>query len=234
VLTQARNDVRKLPGTRHKLDESRVLWNLAIVGRPRSIREARDQKNQLAKVVLDYRKLLGSAHPDTVACELATAAAYRRAHESQAAMDMVKRCLRVYLDDIGLAPDHPFVGVCTVELGLSMRACGRTREALTATRAGWVKLQRALGMYHPWAVAAMVSHAADLVNDGNPAWAVEMLTAAQGICQNYLSTAEKHPYFQVISDNLALATQLVGQPTTHTHPAWPAEWVDIDIDIPQS
>ncbi|MBP2326287.1 tetratricopeptide (TPR) repeat protein [Kibdelosporangium banguiense] len=234
TLTQAREGVLELPADKAKALELRILWNHAIT--QRQLGRVRDAKERLAKVAVEYRKMNGSTHPDTVACELSMASAYRLTGESEYALEVAQRCLRAYRLDNTLPAGHPFVAVCRSTLALHLRACGLAEEALHESKTGWVHLQRALGLHHPWTVAALTAHTGDLVSTGNSSWAAEILTSAQDICRDYLTAGRKrkHPYLAIVTRNLALATRLIDLPPAPGDDAWRTEWRDIDIDVPQT
>jgi len=143
---------------------------------------------------------------------LSLAADYHLAGETVTAVEMASRCLRGYRDEYDDA--HPFTQICRVNLAVFLRGSGRADEAVATGEEGLVGLRAGLGEEaHPWALAAAIDQAGNLVAAGDLTTAAALLRTTLEVCRDLLGT--EHRYVEVAERGLsALVSRRDGLETT--------------------
>jgi cellulose biosynthesis protein BcsQ len=197
-------------------------WNHAIALRRAG--SARDAKARNGKTLRDFREILGPHHPDTLACSLSFAADHRTVGGDPAlAVELASGALRGFLAEVGLAEQHPYVALCRLGLGLSLRAAGDPEAAIEEVRAGQAVLRARLGETHPWTLAADVDLARVVFASGDGPRAVELITTAHTECVEFLGA--DHPFTVIAAHDLRLAERADDPDQA---------WREIDVDVPQT
>jgi tetratricopeptide (TPR) repeat protein len=205
--------------------ELRIWWQFAVTERRMGRTDSAKQRN--SRAARGYQELEGSNHPDTIACELSLSVVYRLLGDVGRALELAWRCERRLREEVGLVPDHPFMRLCQLTLGLHLRAAGRHGDAFALSKAASEGLAERLEANHPWTLAAVVNHACDLAISGHDDKAVELLQEMVATTANVL--VENHPFAVHAAHNLDVATRRQAGV-----PAPTDTWRGIDIDIPQT
>ncbi|MBB4958001.1 FxSxx-COOH system tetratricopeptide repeat protein [Micromonospora polyrhachis] len=191
TLTRAYARMLRIGGDDHP-DTLRIVRALAVTERRRG--EHSRAKDLNSRALLAYRRTVGEHHPRTRSCTLSLAADYHLAGETVTAVEMASRCLRGYRDEYDDA--HPFTQICRVNLAVFLRGSGRVDEAVTSGQEGLVGLRTGLGEEaHPWALAAAINQAGNLVAAGDLTAAATLLRTTLEISRDLLGT--EHRYVEV-------------------------------------
>ncbi|MGW0432962.1 FxSxx-COOH system tetratricopeptide repeat protein [Micromonospora sp. NPDC003197] len=209
TLTRAYARMLRIGGDDHP-DTLRIIRALAVTERRRG--EHSRAKDLNSRALLAYRRTVGEHHPRTRSCTLSLAADYHLAGETVTAVEMASRCLRGYRDEYDDA--HPFTQICRVNLAVFLRGCGRDDEAVIAGQEGLDGLRAGLGEEaHPWALAAAINQAGNLVAAGDLTAAATLLRTTLEISRDLLGT--EHRYVEVAERALgALVSRRDGLETT--------------------
>ena len=209
TLTRAYTRMLRIGGDEHP-DTLRIVRSLAVTERRRG--EHSRARDLNARALLAYRRTVGENHPRTRSCLLSLAADYHLSGETVAAVEMATRCLRGYREELGDA--HPFTQICRVNLAVFLRGCGRHDEAVTTGDEALRDLRTSLGeQAHPWALAAAIDQAGNLVASGDLTAAAPLLRATLELCRDFLGTG--HWYVEVTERALsALVSRRDGLETT--------------------
>lgn len=224
ALTSLMTAMQKLQTLRSELNPMQLTarWNHAIALRRAG--SARDAKARNGKTLRDFREIFGPNHPDTLACSLSFAADHRTVGGDPAlAVELASGALRGFLTEVGLAEQHPYVALCRLGLGLSLRAAGDPESAIREVLAGRAALRTRLGETHPWTLAADVDLARVVFASGDVPRAVELITAAHTDCVEFLGT--EHPFTVIAAHDVRLAEQADDPDQA---------WREIDVDVPQT
>ncbi|HWO60449.1 MAG TPA: FxSxx-COOH system tetratricopeptide repeat protein [Umezawaea sp.] len=216
--------MQKLQTLRSELNPMQLTarWNHAIALRRAG--SARDAKARNGKTLRDFREIFGPNHPDTLACSLSFAADHRTVGGDPAlAVELASGALRGFLTEVGLAEQHPYVGLCRLGLGLSLRAAGDPDAAIREVQAAQEVLCARLGETHPWTLAADVDLARVVYASGDVPRAVELISTAHSDCVEFLGS--EHPFTVIAAHDVRLARQ-AGDPEQ--------VWREIDVDVPQT
>jgi tetratricopeptide (TPR) repeat protein len=154
-------------------------------------------------VLRDYEDLLGSEHPEVVACRLSVAGHTHRAGDAQEAIQLASSCLASFTELRGR--EHPFVGVCHDQLGVFYRAAGDARQAREQAQQACAGLADALGDGHPWTLAALINQANLVFDDSGEQQARESDQELFLACRR--SLARRHPLVVAAEHNLRLSHQ---------------------------
>lgn len=198
-----------------------VRWQRAILMRCEGSTASAKQAN--GEALNAFREVFGPDHPNTLACQLSLATAYRAVGgEPATAVELAQAALNGYLHTVRMAEDHPFVALARLSLGLARCAAGQDGSA--ETHEAYQVLSGKLGDAHPWTLAAAVNHARVTSASGAVVRATELTRAARDGCNEFLGT--RHPYTAVAAHNLRLVLD---------HGSAANEvWREVDVDVPES
>ncbi|MFG2054627.1 FxSxx-COOH system tetratricopeptide repeat protein [Micromonospora sp. NPDC048930] len=199
----------------------RVARSLAVTQRAAgSPREAMASNTDLVRA---FDRLLGQEHPDTWGCRMALAADHHVTGTPHEAVRIARDVLDRYRKSAAFGPDHPFTGLCQMNLALFLRGNRQLEEARDQGERAWHGLRATLsGPTHPWVLAAMVNQAAHLASVGDTRRARDLGGEAAQWCAEDLPA--EHPYTLAAQRNLRLLD---------TSPADPSRFDGIAVDAPQ-
>jgi tetratricopeptide (TPR) repeat protein len=124
------------------------------------------------ELAADSERLLGPAHPDTLAAGARLAAALLAAGQADEAVTWY---VWLYSSRAGmLGPDHPATIAAQVSLGCALSAAGQPGQALATVEAAAARSERACGPGDAGTVAAREEHAAALLAAGKSAEAIRL------------------------------------------------------------
>jgi tetratricopeptide (TPR) repeat protein len=220
TLTEARQGIRQVPrlDNRNHVDVLRIRRGIEVT--KRCLAQPGFTAAELQEITESYAEVLEPEHPDTVACRLSLAAAYRVEGDVDSAVSSAVRCLDSY--ERRLAENHPFRAAVLVNLGVYRRDQGDIDSAMREAWHGYDSLMERLQEDHHWTIAAAVDLAACQYSAREVDEARLLLTRAADIAHTRLG--ESHPYSRAARKNLNLLDAEMA----------PDEWVTLDIDVPQT
>ncbi|MBS2961537.1 AAA family ATPase [Actinocrinis puniceicyclus] len=170
----------------------------------------------------------GRRHFATLICELGLAAQYHHDGKHGEAVESARECLdgfrAVFTDN------HPYIGVCAVNLGRYAGYAQQWDVADAQGRYGLECLEERLGREHPWTAMAALAHAETLATLRRPADALALGRPALTALKATLATS--HPVVQYAEQSLARIERLADRyPDTPRHAADTCRH-HLEIDLP--
>jgi len=174
----------------------------------RFIPAAQDRALETARDVLDaYRRILGAAHPDTLAAEINLANILRATGQTADALELAEAAASVYPNVYGA--EHPFSYGCLGNLALMRRVAGDPAGARTLNESVLADLDLKLTRDHDYSLVVAVNLASDYAALGD-------LSRACSLGEDSLTRlrpllGEDHPFTLGCSANLAADLRANGE-----------------------
>jgi tetratricopeptide (TPR) repeat protein len=220
TLQEAATGIRRVPGldNRNHVDVLRIRRGIEVTRR--CLAEPGFTADDMEEISENYAEVLEVDHPETVACRLSLAAAYRVEGKVELAVSTATDCLEIYSRTTPTG--HPFRAASSVNLAMYLRQQGDSEAAYQSAWQGHDSLSDRFGDDHQWTIAAAVNLAACQYSDRQADDARSLLSGTTNVSVARLG--ETHPYTKAARKNLRLLDK----------GAMPQEWVTLDIDIPQT
>jgi tetratricopeptide (TPR) repeat protein len=174
----------------------------------RYIPAVRDQALETARDVLDsYRRILGAAHPDTLAAEINLANISRITGLTADAHELAEATASAYPAVYGT--EHPFTYGCLGNLALMRRVTGDLAGARTLNESVLADLDRILTRDHDYSLVVAVNLASDYASLGDISRACSLGEDSLARLRRLLG--DDHPFTLGCAANLAADQRTTGR-----------------------
>jgi Mrp family chromosome partitioning ATPase len=225
-LVEAEGRLRAIGGDDHPLVIKAVAAQAAAErrqGRPGNFTRARALSSRAG---IACRKAYGRRSLTTQAVRLSMAIDLALTGEGEG-LEIAAEALTEFRRN--LQPDHPFVAICLLDLGLIRRAAGQHQAAAEAAGQAAELFDDQLGAAHPWTLAAQINEANAVATCGDLGGAADRYRRMSELSVPDLLPVG-HPYRALIDNN---STHLDEMRTAPTFSAT-SRLVDIDVEIPST